>query len=37
MKDFLDDEELPSEIDNLLNEIAQEVKIIEQELIYYKS
>ena len=35
--DSYKDKEFDSEIDNLLNEIAQEVKIIEQELIYYKS
>lgn len=37
MLDSYKDKEFDSEIDNLLNEIAQEVKIIEQELIYYKS
>ena len=35
--DSYKDNEFDSEIDNLLNEIAQEAKIIEQELIYYKS
>lgn len=37
MLDSYKDKEFDSEIDKLLNEIAQEVKIIEQELIYYKS
>ena len=35
--DSYKDKEFDSEIDNLLNEIAQEVKILKQELIYYKS
>lgn len=37
MMDSYKDKEFDSEIDNLLNEIAQEGKIIEQELKYYKS